>query len=433
MSRLMQFTSRVRQLGSQLRQHGEHWQALRDSPYQGQVAPGWETLAQLFAATTAYEQIGATGGALAVSWRGKTVLNIHAGYATIEKPWQADTLALGYSTGKALLATLAHRLVEQGWLHYDQPLVHHWPEFGQHGKSQITLRHLLSHQSGLHDIRHQIADAHEMLDWSHMATRMAQMQPQFAPGTQVAYQALTYGYLLGHVLEKATNRPLADLLAEELAAPLDLKDQLFFGVPKSELDRVARLDRTTLAKPKATRDEAASPPWMSFIQRAQDWHSKGASWLGHDTQAMSDALYPPGISRFDVYSDEALQACMPSLNGVMTVTALMQHYTRLAAQGRGYLSRQTFDALSEVQSDAQDRVMPLPMNWRLGYHRVLTLGKTAPRGLAHIGYNGSGGWCDPDRQLAFAYLHNRPAGSLNADYRLLSLTQCTLMLADALK
>jgi CubicO group peptidase (beta-lactamase class C family) len=42
-------------------------------------------------------------------------------------------------------------------------------------------------------------------------------------------------------------------------------------------------------------------------------------------------------------------------------------------------------------------------NWRLGYHRIITMGKRAKNGFGHIGYNGSGAWCDPERDLSFAY------------------------------
>ncbi len=41
--------------------------------------------------------------------------------------------------------------------------------------------------------------------------------------------------------------------------------------------------------------------------------------------------------------------------------------------------------------------MPLPMHWRLGYHRVLTLGKALYKVLVIWGFNGSGAWCDPER------------------------------------
>ncbi len=75
--------------------------------------------------------------------------------------------------------------------------------------------------------------------------------------------------------------------------------------------------------------------------------------------------------------------------------------------------------------------MPIPMKWRLGYHRVISLGKRVNAGFGHIGYNGSGAWCDPQRGLSFAYTHNFPVASITGDYRLWSLTQEALRCADA--
>jgi CubicO group peptidase (beta-lactamase class C family) len=70
------------------------------------------------------------------------------------------------------------------------------------------------------------------------------------------------------------------------------------------------------------------------------------------------------------------------------------------------------------------------MHWRLGYHRVLTMGKKVPLGFGHIGYNGSAAWCDPSRELSMAYVHNFAGGSITGDYRLWWLTQRSLQVAD---
>ena len=94
------------------------------------------------------------------------------------------------------------------------------------------------------------------------------------------------------------------------------------------------------------------------------------------------------------------------------------------------ISPDVFAKLSEVQSRRRDRIMPIPMHWRLGYHRVLSLGKSS-QGFGHIGFNGSGAWCDPARQLSFAYTHNFAAATMIGDYRLWGLSQEALRCADA--
>jgi hypothetical protein len=47
--------------------------------------------------------------------------------------------------------------------------------------------------------------------------------------------------------------------------------------------------------------------------------------------------------------------------------------------GQQLIRPEVFKQLSTVQSKARDRIMPIPMHWRLGYHRILTMGKRAPQ------------------------------------------------------
>lgn len=66
-------------------------------------------------------------------------------------------------------------------LEYDKPIATYWPEFAQNGKEQMTLRHVLSHQSGMFDIRNIIESAREMLDWRHMLDVMAMSSQDSLP------------------------------------------------------------------------------------------------------------------------------------------------------------------------------------------------------------------------------------------------------------
>jgi len=397
--------------------------------YQGSVDERFIDLASQFSRLQdARSQQG--GAALVVYFQGQKVVDIFTGKKSQEEDWQADTLAMCYSTGKGILATLAHILVSEGLLEYDQPIAHYWPEFAQNGKANITLRHVLSHQSGLFDIRNMIDAATEMLDWSHMLDVVAAATPRFAAGQSFAYQPLTYGWILGGVIEKAAKQPLNWLMQRYLVQPLEL-DGAYFGTPASELDRVARL----LVKPKAptsTKPQAkknSQPRKVSLSERLLELS-------GQNPQDFQDAMIPKGMRNFSFYSDEGLQAVIPAANGVFTADSLAKVYAMLANQGQWqgqqFIRPEVFKQLSTVQSKARDRVMPIPMHWRLGYHRILTMGKRAPHGFGHVGFNGSGAWCDFDRELSFAYTHNFNVTSATGDYRLWGLSQETLRCADAI-
>lgn len=398
--------------------------ANRDN-YQGHVDKRFQDLATQFSRMQdARAEQG--GAALVVYFKGQKVVDIYTGKKSETENWQSDTLSMCYSTGKGVLSTLAHILVSEGFLDYDTPVAQYWPEFAQQGKAQITLRHILSHQSGLYDIRNHIADASEMADWNHMLGVIANAKPRFELGLDAAYQPLTFGWQVGGVLEKATGKSLSVLMQQYLVEPLAL-DGAYFGVAESELARVAIPLAKLKIDSKPSLHAKPKPKKASVFDKA-------VVWSGQNPQDFQDAMIPKGMKKFSFFSDAGLKAVIPAANGVFTANSLAKIYAMLANagewKGQQLIRPDIFKNLSAVQYTQRDRIMPLPMHWRLGYHRVLTLGKSS-KGFGHMGFNGSGAWCDPERHLSFAYTHNFATASITGDYRLWGLTQETLRCADA--
>lgn len=393
--------------------------------YQGDVDTRFRDLARQFSRLQD-ARTDQGGAALVVYFQGQKVVDIYTGKKSVTEKWQPDTMSLCYSTGKGVLATLAHILVSKGYLDYDRSVAEYWPEFAQKGKRSITLAHMLSHQSGLFDIRNIIDNATEMADWSHMLERIAAAEPRFQTTTDAAYQPLTFGWQVGGVLVKATGKSLNQLMQEYLVQPLQLNGA-YFSVPMDELPRVAR----PIFKAKSA---SQSSKGKKVVTRKPGLMERALVWSGQSPQDFQDGMIPKGMKNFSFFSNEGLQAIIPSANGVFTADSLAKIYAMLANhgawQGQQLISPPVFQRLSQVQYTRRDRVMPVPMHWRLGYHRILTLGK-ASTGFGHMGFNGSGAWCDPERGLSFAYTHNFPTGSLTGDYRLWGLTQETLRCADA--
>ena len=106
------------------------------------------------------------------------------------------------------------------------------------------------------------------------------------------------------------------------------------------------------------------------------------TWTGQDPQDFQDAMIPKGMKNFSFFSDEGLQAVIPAANGHFSLAKI---YAMLANQGewdgQQLIRPEVFKELSTIQSYARDRVMPIPMNWRLGYHRIITMGKRAKMAL----------------------------------------------------
>src|SRR4051812_13475436 len=91
------------------------------------------------------------GAALAVYHRGRLVVDLYAGFADAGTgtPWTADTLTVGFSVTKGLMALCGYLAHQQGLLDFDAPVASVWPEFAANGKQDTIIRDLFDHRSGL--------------------------------------------------------------------------------------------------------------------------------------------------------------------------------------------------------------------------------------------------------------------------------------------
>jgi len=365
------------------------------------------------------------GAAVCVYYRGQCVVDIHGGERDDRgSPWTAETMALSFSTTKGVVSTLLHILADRGLLDYDDPVTRFWPEFGAAGKQDIKIRHLLCHEAGLFDIRHLIDDAHRMLDWQHMTAALAGATPQHPAGAYNAYHGLTYGWLVGEVVQRVAGKPLAELLRSEIAAPLGL-DGLYIGTPPEEVERVARL---VLPADRLRRIQSMRGA-IRQLQRVLGM-LRFPLHLGN----MAAALAPHGIEELDWSAPEVLGACIPAANGVFTARSLARLYAVLAAGGEldgvRLLSPTAVARATAVQNRRIDRVVPFPMHWRLGYHRAGTTRGIPPRAFGHYGFGGSGAWAEPDRQLAVALVLNSGFGTPFGDIRTAQIGGAALYCTD---
>jgi CubicO group peptidase (beta-lactamase class C family) len=356
------------------------------------------------------------GAAVCVYHRGECVVDLFGGARDPSgRPWERDTAAPSFSTTKGVMATLLHVLVDRGLVDYDDPVAKHWPEFGQGGKQRITVRQLLSHGAGLHDIRPRIDHARRMLDWEYMTDVLARGEPSLPPGSRSAYHALTYGWLVGELVQRVSGQPLGRLLDDLIATPLAL-DGLYVGVPAAHLGRVARLIPGRL------------PPQPGrHVRRVGGWIETafGVLSLPLNPRHFVDALAPHGIREFDFSADETVRVPIPAANGHFTARSLARLYAALADGGEldgvRILSRDTLQRATRIEGRGFDRVVPFPMHWRLGFHRAATTRGTLPGGFGHFGFGGSGAFCDPASRLAVALVLNSGVGTPFGDLRILQV------------
>jgi CubicO group peptidase (beta-lactamase class C family) len=361
------------------------------------------------------------GAAVAVYHRGRLVVDLWGGVRTPHgDPWTRDTLAMCFSTTKGVAATCAHVLADRGELDYDERVATYWPEFAQNGKGDITVRQVLSHSAGLHRFGTIIDHGSRIFDWEHMADALARAKPAYEPGTAVGYHALTFGWLVGELVRRISGTPIDVFLQKEIAEPLGL-DGLFLGCPVEHRHRIAAL------RPMS----APSNRWVgASVGLAFNLVSRGLRAVKSpvNPHRMFNTAVARGME--DVLVDpRLLDVAIPALNGHFDAVSLAAMYAVLAGGGRlggvRILSGETVRKASEIQNNQRDRVVVMTMQWRLGYHRPPILHKQLPRAYGHFGFGGSGGWADPEHDLALAMVCNRGAGTPMGDLRILRLSQAT--------
>ena len=398
----------------------------------GFIHPSYHPLARALE-----RQLSATpgGAAVCVYHQGECVADLWGGTRDeAGNPWRADTMSVSFSTTKGVATTALHMVVDRGLLDYDEPVATYWPEFAQAGKHRITVADVLRHQAGLHNVRQLVDRAERMMDWGYMVDALASAAPAEGPANATGYHALTYGYLVGELIRRATGKTFPEFVESEIARPLSL-DGLYVGAPEQELHRAARLVGKPIpgSGPKKARHGSDGRTGRGR-GKGGPRGPLGALARTEGAQRLRGALAPRGIARIDFSSPEALGASMPSANGLFTARSLARMYAALAGGGTldgvQLMSPETLLRAGRRQKVGRDRVLPFPMGWRLGYHNVMTTAGVPRRAFGHYGYGGSGGWACPTRNLAFAMVLNGDVNSPWAGFRTLRISAAALRCAS---
>jgi CubicO group peptidase (beta-lactamase class C family) len=338
-----------------------------------------------------------TGLQIAARRHGRAVADVTAGLADPESGAQVEpgTLFFAASAAKGVAASLAHVLAEQDLLDYDLRLADVWPEFAAHstgGKERTTLRHVLMHTAGLPGLPPDTT-AKDLCDWDGMCAALAAAEPWWEPGTRFGYHALTFGFLLGETLRRATGQPVSELLRNHLTGPLGVADEVCFAVPPRLLPRVARQQ----ASPAPPEPPAKGSP----LDRAAPPALRDTAGLGRD----------PGVLTADIVS-----------LGTMTARGAALIYSALIGceEGTTLVSGNRLTDMAAVAFTGMDEVMGFATRWAFGYSPDRLGGVPARDGstFGMIGSNGSAAYADIDSGLAVAVMRNGPPAGLDAAARI---------------
>ncbi|MFM9995765.1 MAG: serine hydrolase domain-containing protein [Phycisphaerales bacterium] len=178
------------------------------------------------AVAKALAEPGAAGYSIAVARAGKVILAKGYGPADVELsvPVSADSIFRIGSVTKQFTAAAVMRLVEAGTISLDATVQTYVPDFPVK-QWPVTVRHLLTHTSGIwsytEDEKFMGRDSSLELTPTELIATFADKPLEFEPGTKFNYSNSAY-YLLGAVVEKASGKPYAAYVQEELFGPLGL-------------------------------------------------------------------------------------------------------------------------------------------------------------------------------------------------------------------
>ncbi len=224
-------------------------------------------------------------------------------------PVRSDTLFLIGSIGKVYTATLVMTLVDDGTLDLDAPVVTYLPDLrlaDERACATITLRQLLSHQSGLFgDYYDDFGMGDDAL--ARCIVSFPTLRQLSAPGELWAY--CSSGFMLaGRIVEVVTGMPFESAMRQRVFAPLGLTHSYFFAneaivyptATGHSLKAPSRDEHTVCRTYLLSRNVA---PAGGIISDASDLLTFGAFFMGDGTwngrrvlsQAALEAMLTPQV------------------------------------------------------------------------------------------------------------------------------------------
>jgi CubicO group peptidase (beta-lactamase class C family) len=323
---------------------------------------------------------------------GKIVFNRSLGHArgngpqdnalTPKKLATPDTPVCLFSTSKAMTAVVMHLLAEQGLINLLDPVSYYLPEFAKHGKGNITLHQILSHRGGIPGLPVDVP-LDTMWDNEQVWQLLCDARPIAVDGAQLAYHAITGGYVLGRVLEKVTGQTIQHYLDTQLRQPMGMK-YFTYGIDATHRDDLA-LNYATGPIPRF--------PISWAVKRA----------LGADIQTVEKVSNDP---RFQ-------EAVIPAGNLAGNAEEVSRFFQMMLNGGRW--QEQTICAPATIKRVIQefgtlqfDRTLLVPMRYSagmmLGGEPFGFWGPNSGQAFGHLGLINKLCWADPQRDISVALL-----------------------------
>jgi CubicO group peptidase (beta-lactamase class C family) len=305
------------------------------------------------------------GAVIHVSYQNQTVLQEALGNRVVfpaKAPMQLNTIFdLASLTKVVSTLPVILMLMERGELRLDDYVAFHLPEFGQNGKSEITIKHLLTHTSGLPAHRPYF---HEGLTTEQVMERINQETLAAEIGKKVIYSDLGF-ITLYKIIESLTKEKFQDYVKREIFDKLEMNETVF--LPEFERVRYAATE---------------------YSEKLNDYKHG----IVHDdnTESMGGISGHAGL--FSTILDLSNYASMIENNGVYKGKQVL-------SASSIKLTRQNYAPFSEEFRG---------LGWVLKSPTFSSCGDLfSPSSYGHTGFTGTSIWFDPDIQLHVILLTNR--------------------------
>jgi uncharacterized protein YbbC (DUF1343 family)/CubicO group peptidase (beta-lactamase class C family) len=345
----------------------------------GRPAAGVDT-ARLEAIDALVEQAiaaKAMPGAVVVVGRGDTVLYEKAfgqrAVAPLAEPMSLDTVFDLASLTKVVATTTAvMQLVERGTLRLTDTVASWVPGFERYGKGEVTIRHLLTHVSGLRpDV--DLGDPWKGYDAAIDLAKDEVLQSR--PGERFVYSDINF-FLLGHIVGRVSGEPLERYTVRHVFEPLGMTDTGF-------LPAVARIGR--IAPTERCR----------FLDA---WPCKAPG-----EEPLRGVVHDPTARRMGGVAGHA---------GLFSTARDLTRFVRMLLGGGTLGPRRVLAPLTVARMIAPATPAGMPsaraLGWDVDTSFSANRGELMPLGsFGHTGFTGTSIWADPRTKLFVIFLSSR--------------------------
>jgi uncharacterized protein YbbC (DUF1343 family)/CubicO group peptidase (beta-lactamase class C family) len=181
--------------------------------------------------------------------------------APAREPMTLDTVFDAASLTKVVVTTTAiMQLVESGRLRLSDPVYRYLPGFERYGKREITVRHLLTHSSGL---RPDVDLADPWTGSGHALSLAVEEVPVARLDERVIYSDINF-FVLGRIVEVVTGQGLEAYARTQILAPLGMRDSSFTP-PAALVPRIAPTEACPPHEPCVPGQRSPAPPMLRGV------------------------------------------------------------------------------------------------------------------------------------------------------------------------